>query len=208
MKQLLNPTRRQIVTSLRRGERTVNELMNEIGLSDNAVRSHLEALQRQKLVYQSGFRPGTRKPHHVYKLTVKGEQMLFEGCEPLLSELLATLSSRLTPRELTSLLREAGRRMAGEHRLPKDRASKKEFIDHALAVLTELGGEPALETKEGTLIIQSASCPWSVIAAKHSEVCLFAEALLSQLIGTPVKQHCVRGESPQCSFHIQASPMC
>ncbi len=44
MKHLLNPTRGRIISSLRAGERTVNDLAVEVGLTDNAIRSHLEAL--------------------------------------------------------------------------------------------------------------------------------------------------------------------
>jgi predicted ArsR family transcriptional regulator len=203
MKQLVRPTRGKIIACLRGGERTVNELVAEVGLTDNAVRSHLEALGRQGLVYQSGFRAGLRKPHHLYKLTAKAEQIFFQACEPLLSHMLAALALRVPPRELKNVLRDAGRRMADEHRLPGDRASKKQRIDHALALLKELGGKAALEQKDDKLIIQSTTCPWSIIVAKHSEVCLAAEALLSELIGIPVKQHCLRGESPRCSFHLQ-----
>src|SRR5687767_5242317 len=96
MKQLLNPTRRKIIALLRGGERTVSEMAKEVGLSDNAIRSHLEALERQGLVRRSGIRHGRRKPHNTYLLTQAARKIFFEACEPLLNELFAALSSRLT----------------------------------------------------------------------------------------------------------------
>ena len=204
MKQLLNPTRERIVSSLRAGERTVNDLVAEIGLTDNAIRSHLEALERQGLVSRSGFRAGTRKPHHAYKLTPEARRIFFEACEPLLNDLLAVLASRLAPQKLRNLLRETGCRVAIAHRMPEGTlSSKKERIDHTLAILKKLGGKPALEQIDRHLIIQSPNCPWAVVTANHPQVCLFAEALLTELIGLPVEEHCVRGESPRCHFHIQ-----
>ena len=204
MKQLLNPTRERIVSSLRGGERTVNDLVAEIGLTDNAIRSHLEALERRGLVCRSGFRPGTRKPHHAYKLTPEARRIFFEACEPLLNDLLAVLSSRVPRQKLREMLREAGNRLAAAHPLPRARATgKKERIDHALAVLKELGGRAAVEQEEGKLVIRSAHCPWAVLTAKHAEVCLVGETLLSQLVGVPVKEECIRGESPHCQFRVQ-----
>ena len=203
MQQLLNPTRQKIVTALRGCELTVNDLMLEIGLTDNAIRSHLEALERQGLVKRSGLRRGRRKPHHAYKLSVDAQRIFFEGCEPLLNDLVAVLSSRLPPDKLRNVLREAGERLAKANRLPTTRPStRKQRIDHAVAVLTKLGGSAVLEG-EAKPTIRSANCPWALVTAKHPEVCIVGETLLSQLIGAPVKQHCVRGESPHCVFHIQ-----
>jgi predicted ArsR family transcriptional regulator len=202
MKQFRKGTRERIVSSLRGGERTVNDLVAEIGLTDNAIRSHLEALEQQGLVSHSGFRAGTRKPHHAYKLTTKGRRIFFEACEPLLNDLLAVLDSRLAPQKLRKLLREAGHRLAKAHPLPAGRLTSKERIDHALGVLKELGGQATVEQTDGQLIIQSSSCPWGAVTAKHPEVCLAAEALLSELIGVPVKEHCMRVEPPRCHFRI------
>ena len=44
----------------------MNELAGELGLSNNAVRTHLTALERDGLVHPSGTRPGPRKPHITY----------------------------------------------------------------------------------------------------------------------------------------------
>lgn len=203
MKQFLNPTRARIISSLRGGERTVNDLVAEVGLTDNAIRSHLEALERQGLVCRSGFRSGTRKPHHAYKLTTKAGRIFFEACEPLLSELVAVASTSLMPQKFKDMLREVGRRLASTQGMPAGRSSKKERIGHALAALEELGGKAVLEQNNGKLAIRSGACPWAIIVARHPEVCLVAEAFLSQVIGAPIKEHCMRGESPRCYFEIK-----
>ena len=43
-RRFLESTRGQVVLLLRRGARTVEELAQALGLTDNAVRSHLAAL--------------------------------------------------------------------------------------------------------------------------------------------------------------------
>src|SRR5437763_1629507 len=62
-------TRGQLLILLRRGIDTVNDLAAAIGLTDNAIRSHLTALERDGLVRPSGTRRGPRKPTVTYALT-------------------------------------------------------------------------------------------------------------------------------------------
>jgi predicted ArsR family transcriptional regulator len=44
-------TRCRIVSELRRGQRTVDEVACAVGLTDNAVRPHLAALERDRLTH-------------------------------------------------------------------------------------------------------------------------------------------------------------
>ena len=44
-----------------------------MGLTDNAVRAHLAALERDRLVVQSGLRRGAGKPSYTYALTPEAE---------------------------------------------------------------------------------------------------------------------------------------
>ena len=58
---------------------TVNDLAAELRLTDNAVRAHLASLERDRLVVQSGVKPGFRKPHATYALGPEAEQLVSEG---------------------------------------------------------------------------------------------------------------------------------
>ena len=58
----------RIITLLRRASRTVDELAQALGLTDNAVRAHLATLERDGFVKQRGVRRGSSKPAYVYDL--------------------------------------------------------------------------------------------------------------------------------------------
>ena len=63
-------TRGQVVTLLRRSARTVEDLARALGLTDNGVRAHLAALERDGIVRQRGaVRRGSGKSAYVYGLT-------------------------------------------------------------------------------------------------------------------------------------------
>ena len=60
--KFLLTTRGQVVAELRRGSRTVEELRQTLGITDNAVRAHLAILERDGIAHQVSTRPSGRRP--------------------------------------------------------------------------------------------------------------------------------------------------
>jgi predicted ArsR family transcriptional regulator len=149
-RRILASTRGKILALLRNGSHSVNELAETLGLTDNAVRSHLTSLERDGLVQEAGTRPGIRKPHILY----------------------------------------------GPGKTVNQR------IEVALNALKGLGGDATVQEKEGKRFILGNGCPLSAATAQHPEACLIVEALLSEIIGIPVKECCHHGEAPRCCFDI------
>src|SRR5262245_33977468 len=102
-------TRGRIVALLRGKTRAVNELAEELAMTDNAVRSHLLTLERDGLVRQGGVQRGHRKPHFAYELTPEAEQLFTKSYDALLNALLSVLKERLAPDELGEVFGEVGR---------------------------------------------------------------------------------------------------
>ena len=196
-------TRGQIVTLLRRTGRTVDELAEAVGLTDNGVRAHLATLERDGIVWQRGTVSrggGGGKPAHVYELTPEAEALFPKAYSPVLRRLLDVMVEHLGPEETEALLRAVGRRMADERTVPADGVHER--LEAAVAVLNELGGLAELEERDGALIIRGYSCPLTAVVPGHPEVCRLAEALLAEVAGLPVHEHCDRGERPRCCFEV------
>ena len=187
---------------LRREPATVNELAEALALTDNAVRAHLTTLERDRLVQQTGKRPGVRKPETLYGLTVDAEQLFPKAYHLLFSLLLDTLSSRLSPGEIEELLREVGRKVAAEQARPTSEASLRSRIEKAVAVLSGIGGLAEIKQEEDRFMICGYSCPLATAVERHPEVCQLAEALLTEVIGAPVQEECDRSGPPRCVFEI------
>jgi len=200
--RLLKSTRGRILELLRAREYTVNELAAELRLTDNAVRAHLLSLERDRLIRQSGSQTGFRRPHATYALSEEAEQIFPKAYGPLVSLLMSIFSRQVEPRKLRAGMRDAGRQVAEAH-LPKLAGkSRSERIEAALAVLKDLGGSATFEEKDGKHFICGNGCPLVAATANHPEACLIAESLLSNLIGTPVKEHCLHGPEPSCRFEV------
>jgi predicted ArsR family transcriptional regulator len=201
--RLFKSTRGKILNLLRTGECTVNELAEKLNLTDNAVRAHLASLERDRLVIQSGMKRGVRKPHTTYSLGPDAEQMFPKAYGRLVSLLMGMFSRRITPRALRAGMRAAGRKVAWEHLAELTDKNRGQRIDAALGILKELGGAAVFREEDGKHFICGYGCPIAAATANHPEACLLAESLLSEIIGSPVKEHCIRGPSPSCRFEVK-----
>src|SRR5947209_17297335 len=142
-------TRGRVILLLRQGSRTVNDLAAALGLSDNAVRTHLDRLERDGLVHPSGTRTGTRKPTITYGLAPEAERLFPKMYGPTLRRLLDVLAERLSAKKLDEVVRTVGHRMAADYR-PAVRAAKlDDRIAEAIAVLGEGGGACESERNDG-----------------------------------------------------------
>ncbi len=192
-------TKGQVAALLRRGVSTVEELARELALTDNAVRSHLAALERDGLVVQSGLRRGGGKPAFTYALTPDAERLFPKAYGALLRLMLDVLAERLPPDSLAALLREMGHRLAaGQATSTGDLRAR---VDGAIALLGELGGLATVEERGEGFVILGCSCPLAAAVEGHPETCLLAEALLADVIGFSVHQTCDT-EGLRCRFEV------
>jgi predicted ArsR family transcriptional regulator len=196
-------TRGQVVTLLRRGPVTVEELAQALGLTDNAVRAHLAALERDGLVAQQGLRRGIGKPAYVFALTPDAERFFPKAYGALLHLMLDALGERLPPDEVDDLLRDVGHRLAEGQAKPT--GDLRTRVEGAVELLGELGGLATVEEQDGGFVIAGRSCPLAAAVEGHPETCLLAETLLADVIGAPVCQVC-DSDIPRCRFEIGTAP--
>ena len=201
-KRFFRSTRGRIVTLLRGTKKTVNELSEELELTDNAVRAHLLSLERDGLITQAGIQRGARKPHFAYELTDESEHLFPKAYDSLLNQLITTLKGRLTPGELENVLREVGRSLAGAHTLGVENGDMDRRLEKALAALEAIGGAARIDKDGGKCVIRSEGCPLAAAVTEHPEVCRLAETLLSEIIGVEVQEHCEREGTPRCRFEV------
>jgi predicted ArsR family transcriptional regulator len=200
----LASTRGRIVDLLRRAGRTVEELARELGVTDNAVRPHLAALERDGIVRSTGVRrEGTvGKPATMYEIDPAAEPAFSNAYLPLLTALLTALGERMDERELRALMRDVGHKLGGD--VPADRGALKARVEAASRVLNELGGVTSVEEDEnGTFCIRGCGCALSAAVAERSEVCVAVQTMLSDIIGVPVRERCDRAGRVQCRFEVR-----
>jgi predicted ArsR family transcriptional regulator len=197
---LLGGTRSRLLALLRRSRRSINELADVLGITDNAVRVHVAAMQRDGLVQSAGVERGTGgKPAQLYEITPEAEELFPKAYAPILGELLRLLAERDGQGEVVSLLREVGARAAGEHAAAGDDEAR---IAAAADVLRQLGGDVEVVRTEDGWSIRGYGCPLSGVVSEHEELCALAESLLAEVTGLDVRECCEREGRPRCAFRI------
>jgi predicted ArsR family transcriptional regulator len=207
-KRFLDTTRGQIVSLVRRGVRTVEELAQALGLTDNAVRNHLATLERDGIVQQEGVRrgQGAGKPAVLYEVRPEAEPLFSRAYPPVLATMADVLVTELPAADAERLLREVGRRMASSvvgqgGRTLEGRARA------AADFLNALGGDVDVQVVDGAPRLQGHGCPLSAAVARRPEVCRAVETLVAEIIGAPVRQCCAHGARPSCCFAVARSPI-
>jgi predicted ArsR family transcriptional regulator len=198
--RFFSSTRGQIVALLRRASRTVDELAGALGLTDNAVRSHLTTLERDGLVRQDGARRTSGKPASAYALTPEADALFPKAYGPVLRHLLDALQGQMSPAELDALLRAVGRQLA--QRQVEAGESLRARLETAAALFGELGGLVDVEEHDGSFLLRGYSCPLATAVPDHPELCKLAESLVSELVGVAAHERCDRGKPPRCCFEI------
>ena len=199
-------TRGQIVSALRRGTATVDELARSVGLTDNGVRAHLATLERDGLIRQAGVRrgEGAGKPATLYEIHPDAEPGLSRAYAPLLVALIDALAERIPEDEREAIMSDVGRRLALAAPVPGS-ADLDGRVRAAAALLDSLGGETQVERRAGALAIRGCGCPLSAATARRPEVCRAVQALLTEIIGAPVRERCDRAGRPQCCFEVPSA---
>jgi predicted ArsR family transcriptional regulator len=202
--QLLDSSRGRIVTLLRRGGLTVDDIASQLGLTPNAVRAQITAMERDGVVRRVGRRPGTTRPSHVFELTPEVEQLQSEAYVPFLTQLVHLFSNALPSEQIGMLMRDVGKGLANE--LPVGKrpsgtlrarvSAASEMLNKQLGAVTHVEGN-------GGYVIRGVACPLAALTGKHPAVCLAMESLLTELIGATVHECCDRAASPKCCFEVK-----
>ena len=198
--QFFRSTRGRIILLLMRGEQTVNELADQLELTDNAVRSHLVALERDGVVRQTGERRSGGRPAYLYDVAPAADELFPKAYEAGMLEIVRVLGGRLDPAELYETLAEAGRNSV--ERSPGQSPDRR--AERVTEMLEDRGGVAATEEDDrGRLLVRSACCPLSGIVTEHRACCHFVRGMIEGVLDADAEVRCEFGERPNCCFRVR-----
>ena len=191
----MRTTKSEILAHLKRtGGSPVEELATSLGLARMTVRQHLAMLERDALVSSREVRRATGRPHYVFSLTDRGEEMFPKRYDRLAGLILEEASlldgaeiSGLTPAEKRRLLFD---KMVGRlhHQYEAKVAGKalKERVEAVAQILDEEGGFAEWRPVNGGFEIADYNCVYRRVVDSHDDLCDWHLSLLSRLLGNDV----------------------
>lgn len=198
-------TRGRILSLLRSDEATVSDLAENVGVSDNAVRTHLASLQRDGLVEEAGtaHEGGVGKPAQLFRVTTQGEELFPKAYATVLGQILRTVAEQEGEEGLVALLEKVGRRVGHQSR---PSGGPGERVEATAQLLRALGGDiDVVPQPDGSWRLEGKGCPLSAVVRDQAAVCKLIEALAAEATGESVTQCCQHGDRPRCSFRVEAS---
>jgi len=183
----LQSTREHILNILKeRGQATVDDLSQELGLTAVTVRHHLDILRGEGLIASPLIRrrktPG--RPQYVYTLADKAASFFPKRYRQLTNLILDELRSYLSPAEMDQLMKNIGARIASQADLPEENGFETRLIA-VTDFLNELGYMARWERRDnGDYALHVANCPYEAVSHQDHQVCTIDMTLLTHLLGT------------------------
>lgn len=171
--------RQAVVTTLKkRGEATIDELAEAVGVTASAVRQHLQPLAADGIVAHREERAGPGRPRHWYRLTAAAESLFPKRYGELTNQLLGFVAD--ADAGLVDLAFEGRRRARTEralarlgHRALDDRVRELAFILDEDGYLADCERQP-----DGTWIVTEHNCAVIDVARRYGQACTSELAFL------------------------------
>lgn len=204
--QVPGSTQQSLVRALLRNKAglTIEALAQALGISRNAVRQHISALERDGLIARGRTRSSGGRPEQLYVLTNEGQERFPRRYSWFSEMLLQLIQAEDGTAGLQEKLAQLGRSTARAMR-PRlvGESGSAERIDAIATIMQELGYDAVARAEKGQLLIEAHNCVFHELAEKCPEVCSFDIALLSATGECQVEHRsCMVRGGDACRFHF------
>lgn len=166
---------------------TLDQLATHLGVSRNAVRQHVTALERDGLVSATGMRQGTRRPSRTYGLTDSGAEEFPRRYDLLALSLLEALRDTIGDEGTETVLNALVDRVAARWLPALERLEPGPRAAEVVRTMNRLGYHAhAVNGDQPGSGIEAVNCVYHRVARETRIVCRFDERLLSRLLGETV----------------------
>lgn len=205
-RQKMQTTRKAILEILKkRGQATVDELAEQLGLTPMTMRHHLNVLQSQDTVVATKLRhkQSAGRPRYVYTLTEEGDDLFPVNYHGLADHLLDEIKELVSRDQLRQIFRRIGEKLAAEAPDVSD-LPLAERVASVAEFMTVKGFISRWEKVKGGYVLHQFNCPYRRVARNHSEVCQMDMTLISALLGVESKRiHGTASTGEYCSYFIK-----
>jgi predicted ArsR family transcriptional regulator len=207
----MQTTKHQILELLKRtGSATIEEAAGALTIASMTARQHLLGLERDGLVQSEKVRRSNGRPHYLFYLTPKGDE-LFPRRFDLLAGILLDLVGSLKPEEIGDLTPEQKRslliqrtadRLADEYRFPVEGRSLEERVGQLTNVLQRIGGFAEWRKVPEGYEIRDYNCVFARLMTQQSDGCLGHLRLITHLLQWPARHEVFVQGRIQCCRYI------
>jgi predicted ArsR family transcriptional regulator len=200
-------TRRVVLTMLKtKGPLAVSEIAKQLGITEMAVRRHLNTLERDGLIESKLVRQAMGRPTNLYSLTESADELFPKNYYNLTLDLLGELVEEAGEAKVQLLFERRKEKMIDRY---EEQMQGKELGDRvkALAEIQNANGYMVnwSADEDGTFVINEHNCPISQVANQYNHACHCELMMFETLLDADVKRtECLVKGGLKCSYSIQA----
>jgi predicted ArsR family transcriptional regulator len=206
-------TRDQIMRLLHeRGESSVSELSEIVGVSEGSIRRHLDIMVADGLLVSRFQRQARGRPVTLYTLSEDGEEERSAGHYQRLLGRLSPALANLTAEEvggqdgrglLDRLFDHVAQSVADEHRGQVTGLGLDERVHQVIVALSDEGILQEVEDEGDFFRLRNSGCPYRSTAMETHACCAADRRAIELLLGAPVEQVMTVAEGGQvCEYLV------
>ena len=186
----MQSTREHILNILKeRGQATVEELSQDLGLTAVTIRHHIDILRSEGLIAPPLIRrrktPG--RPQYVYTLDEKADSFFPKRYPQLASLILEEVREHLSQHQIKEIMQTIGRRIAQQADIPAGKGFTTR-LDATVDFLNEMGYMARWEENNDGYHLHIINCPYEQVSQQDHEICTIDMTMLTHLLGTTPKR--------------------
>jgi len=206
----MTDAKRRLVERLKRVDScTASELAAEFGLTDTAVRQHLESLQSLGLVSRAdGEASGRGRPAAQWRLTEAAASMFPDRHVDLTVDLIDSIRAELGDDALDRVIEARTRRQAQQYRAVAGEGTVTVRVGRLAEQRTAEGYVADVSTDGDDLVLVEHHCPIRIAAASCSALCRSELEVFRTALGSDVRverEHHLLSGDQRCAYRISAA---
>lgn len=199
-------TRDQILHMLKvKGSLSVSDMAVDLGITEMAVRRHLNTLERDSLIKSTLVRQAMGRPTNVYSLSQEADELFPRNYSHLTLDFLRDLQDMDGIGKVEMLFRRRENRLEEAYR-----SQIQGDLEERVAKLAELQNEKGYmvewekDASGDGYIIQEYNCPISQVARVYNQACNCELSLFRRVLNAKVEQtSCMAKGGEKCVFEIK-----
>lgn len=184
---------------------TIDQMASALGITRTAVREHVGALERERLIAAGALAGSTGgRPGRLYALTSRGMSLFPKQYDLIARLLLEQLSQRLGAAEAERELRALGASLAAKLKEKVRGRTLAARTREVAALMRELGYEASVH-RDSEPTIEALNCVYHELAQSDRTVCALDLALIENLADAQVEHRaCMARGDNACVFCLKA----
>ena len=202
-------TRKTLLTMLKTsGPLSVGEMAKRLGITEMAVRRHLQTMERDGLVSTTLVRQAMGRPSHVYSLTEQAEFHFPKNYHGLTLDLLEELTTGAEDQDavVAGLFERRKNKLVRRYEERVSAPGLQGKVQALASIQEENGYMAAWGTVEGSndFVIDEFNCPISQVANRYQHACQSELELFQELLGADVERvECLAKDGKRCRYLIR-----